>query len=108
MLFVSTGGLTTRTSLRVTDPRSVAVRGGQCPKVRPRLKLSQNQRLTGGRALGYHDSSFKKKLMRNEIQTAAAKQEYQAPVLSEFGSVTELTLAANTAGNSDGTFPSNP
>lgn len=46
--------------------------------------------------------------MRNEIQTAAAKQEYQAPVLSEFGSVTELTLAANTAGNSDGTFPSNP
>lgn len=30
--------------------------------------------------------------MKNEIQTAAVKQEYQAPMLSEIGSMSELTL----------------
>ena len=49
---------------------------------------------------------LKTKLMKNELHTAAAKQEYQAPQLSEFGSVTELTLAANVNSITDGTLPS--
>ncbi len=64
--------------------------------MRPQLKQSQNQRLTGGRALGYHAYRFKKKFMKNEIQTAAAKQEYQAPQLSELGKFSELTLIGNS------------
>ena len=34
--------------------------------------------------------------MKNENQTTAAKQEYQAPLLSEFGNVADLTFNANT------------
>ena len=44
----------------------------------------------------------KTNLMKNEIQTAAAKQEYQAPELSELGGLTELTLATGVP-NLDGT-----
>ena len=35
---------------------------------------------------------LKTKLMKNEIQTAAAKQEYQAPLLSDLGTLSDLTL----------------
>ena len=41
--------------------------------------------------------------MKNEIQTAAAKQEYQAPQLSEFGGLSDLTLASNSNTNDGGT-----
>lgn len=44
--------------------------------------------------------------MKNEVQAAAAKQEYQTPQLSELGSVAELTLAASTNTASDGVHPS--
>ena len=37
--------------------------------------------------------------MKNENQTIAAKQEYQAPVLTELGTVSDLTLNAGTAGD---------
>ncbi len=39
--------------------------------------------------------------MKNENQTTVAKQEYQAPLLSELGGLSDLTLASNVNG-SDG------
>lgn len=39
--------------------------------------------------------------MKNEVQAAAAKQEYQAPQLSELGNLTDLTLNG-TAPSVDG------
>ena len=47
---------------------------------------------------------LKTKLMKNEIQTAAAKQEYQAPLLSEFGNLTDLTLSGTAVGTDAGTL----
>ena len=41
--------------------------------------------------------------MKNENQTIAAKQEYQAPVLTELGTVSDLTLAAFAAGDDGAT-----
>ncbi len=42
--------------------------------------------------------------MKNENQTAApAKKEYQVPVLSEFGGIAEMTLAANVNGTDGNT-----
>ena len=40
---------------------------------------------------------LKTKFMKNEIQTAIAKQEYQVPHLTDLGSLTELTLAGGAA-----------
>ncbi len=37
--------------------------------------------------------------MKNENQTIAAKQEYQAPVLTELGTVSDLTLNAGNSGD---------
>ena len=37
--------------------------------------------------------------MKNENQTAATKQTYQAPVLTELGTVSDLTLNTATAGD---------
>lgn len=37
--------------------------------------------------------------MKNENQTTAAKQEYQAPQLSELGGLSDLTLGAATVGD---------
>ena len=45
---------------------------------------------------------LKTKFMKNEIQTAIAKQEYQVPHLTDLGSLTELTLATGVP-NLDGT-----
>ena len=50
---------------------------------------------------------LKTKFMKNEIQTAAAKQEYQAPLLSELGNVAELTLAAAVSGSDGGAQSAN-
>lgn len=36
--------------------------------------------------------------MKNETQAVAAKQEYQAPLLSELGDLSDLTLASANAG----------
>lgn len=40
--------------------------------------------------------------MKTENQTTIAKQEYQAPELSELGVLSDLTLASNTNTNDGG------
>ena len=40
--------------------------------------------------------------MQNELKTAAAKQEYQAPQLAEFGNLGKLTLNGEPTTNVDG------